>query len=120
MTIEEYKAQIKKRHEHYIDQVRVIAENAQTEIIDPFCRKHNVKFESAMGEYGFFTDKGEDMCRTHAWEVTFRNAPTEVTAAAPEDYATVLAALTMEVPDNMGFGLYLFMSSYSPPGFNDG
>lgn len=108
--IDDYKKQIKRLQEIHLDRIRVLAESVQAEIITPFCLKHAVRFEAAMGEYSFFAN-GKNL--THEWEVWGEKGNC-VGPNAPEGYQEVFDALHLEWSED-GDRLCEFMSSFRTP-----
>lgn len=110
-----YTEEVRTLHAAYCEELRKVAARVRTEVIIPFCNRHGVSFLCGMGEYTFH-EEGDEEWERHAtnaesfgWSTSMR--PTD---AAPEGYKEVFEALNTEVPDNMGYNLFLFMESYDP------
>ncbi|MGD9209232.1 MAG: hypothetical protein PVI90_00575 [Desulfobacteraceae bacterium] len=84
--------EINTTDEAYIIKMQSIAKELQQRFINPFCRKHEVKFVSAEGWFMFF--KGKSVIDSHTFY------PAEITRAAwtkpPKDYDKVYRLLTLK------------------------
>jgi hypothetical protein len=102
-------AEIKLAHRDYIDIITEIAQRMKQQVVIPFCDKHNLCFYCGMGTYCF---SKPDNISVNAY---YSDTPdSQAFLCDYEGYEEVLAALNTEVPDNMGYGLFLFIGDYDP------
>lgn len=115
--ISPYTEEVRTLYADYTEKIREVAARVRAEVVIPFCDRHGVEFVCGMGEYTFHRDN----IGTEEWEVSV--APTiaacwstnsRPTEHSPEGYEAVFNAINTEVPDNMGYNLFLFMESYDP------
>jgi len=90
-----YEAEVKLLLHDFLSDLEEIGSRVREEVIIPFCKRNQVRFDSGMGAYAFFDKKGREV--SSDWERGLNRPGQPPWEFAPADYPYVYRMLNIEV-----------------------